>query len=228
MKLPNGFENVSKLPGKRRKPWRARKTVVWETDYVAMVTRQKFITVGYYETRQEAIQALAAYNLNPYDIQSNITFEEVYEKWSEKKFEEISRSNKNGYQASFKLCSDIYKVKFTDVKLSHLQGVVDSEYLITQLNGREFRFNTNHGQYTESYWKPLLLDMGILEYKNDKGEIKEHTPDDTRHTFTTMWKEKKLDEAMRRKIQGHSGKGIGEMVYTHYEFEKLREELNKL
>jgi len=362
MKLPNGFGNVSKLPGKRRKPWRARKTVGWETDYVAMVTRQKFITVGYYETRQEAIQALAAYNLNPYDIQSNITFEEVYEKWSEKKFEEISRSNKNGYQASFKLCSDICKVKFTDVKLSHLQGVVDSsgrnyptlkklkilfnqlfdyavmneiigrdkhiaeyvdigkpqksdkhfrftneeietmwlwsekneyiqvilmliysgvrpgelfavkkeyvnleeksfyiekgkndnairkvpihervypyfeywmqkndsEYLITQLNGREFRFNTNHGQYTESYWKPLLLDMGILEYKNDKGEIKEHTPDDTRHTFTTIWKEKKLDEAMRRKIQGHSGKGIGEMVYTHYEFEKLREELNKL
>lgn len=362
MKLPNGFGNVSKLPGKRRKPWRARKTSGWEVDEINQTVKQKFITVGYYETRQEAIQALAAYNLNPYDIQSNITFEEVYEKWSEKKFEEISRSNKNGYQASFKLCSDIYKVKFTDVKLSHLQGVVDSsgrnyptlkklkilfnqlfdyavmneiigrdkhiaeyvnigkpqksdkhfrftneeietmwlwsekneyiqvilmliysgvrpgelfavkkeyvnleeksfyiekgkndnairkvpihervypyfeywmqkndsEYLITQLNGREFRFNTNHGQYTESYWKPLLLDMGILEYKNDKGEIKEHTPDDTRHTFTTMWKEKKLDEAMRRKIQGHSGKGIGEMVYTHYEFEKLRKELNKL
>ena len=43
-----------------------------------------------------------------------------------------------------------------------------------------------------------------------------------------MWAEKKLDEAMRRKIQGHSGKGIGEIVYTHYEFEKLKEELNML
>lgn len=43
-----------------------------------------------------------------------------------------------------------------------------------------------------------------------------------------MWREKKLDEAMRRKIQGHSGKGIGEIVYTHFEFESLKTELNKL
>lgn len=104
----------------------------------------------------------------------------------------------------------------------------NTDYLVTQLNGKKVNFDTNHGQYTESYWKPLLLDMGILQYKNDEGEIKEHSPDDTRHTFTTMWKEKRLDEAMRRKIQGHSGKGIGEIVYTHFEFEKLREELNKL
>ena len=104
----------------------------------------------------------------------------------------------------------------------------DSEYIVCQLNGKGFRFDTNHGQYTDSYWKPLLLDMGILNYTNEQGEQKEHTPDDTRHTFTTMWKEKKLDEAMRRKIQCHSGKGIGEMVYTHFELEKLREEMNKL
>ncbi|MEE1357608.1 MAG: hypothetical protein UHG68_08625, partial [Clostridia bacterium] len=70
--------------------------------------------------------------------------------------------------------------------------------------------------------------IGILEYTNAKGETASHLPDDTRHTFTTLWKEKKLDEAMRRKIQGHSGKGIGEIVYTHFELEKLRAELNNL
>jgi integrase len=103
-----------------------------------------------------------------------------------------------------------------------------NEYLVTQLNGAEFNFSTNHGQYTETYWTPLLRDMGILKYINEKGDTKVHSPDDTRHTFTTMWREARLDEAMRRKIQGHSGKGIGEMVYTHFEFELLREELNKL
>lgn len=30
MKLPNGDGNVSKLSGKRRNPWRARKTIGWE------------------------------------------------------------------------------------------------------------------------------------------------------------------------------------------------------
>ncbi|MPN33087.1 hypothetical protein SDC9_180570 [bioreactor metagenome] len=103
-----------------------------------------------------------------------------------------------------------------------------TEYLITQLNGKKIMFDVYHGQYTDTYWKPLLTDMKIFQYKNDKAEMREHTPDDTRHTFTTMWKEKKLDEAMRRKIQGHSGKGIGELVYTHFEFEELRKELNKL
>ena len=385
MRLPNGFGNVSKLPGKRRKPWRARKTTGWKyfdkttslfiddvpkgfdplerTDdgNYRYASKQVYITIGYYETRQDAIQALAEYNKNPYDIKPNVTFTEVYSKWSERKFEEVSRSNVNGYKAAYNLCSALYNMRFVDIKLSHLQGMVDSsgknyptlkklksmlsqvydyavmndiipkdkhiieyldigtpqksnkhfrftdkeintmwswsknneyiqvmlmliytgvrpgelfntkksnvdmkerffyikkgknnnairkvpipdkvypffehwmkkdsEYLICQLNGREFRFDTNHGQYTDSYWKPLLLDMGILNYVNDQGESMEHTPDDTRHTFTTMWKEKKLDEAMRRKIQGHSGKGIGEIVYTHFELLKLREEMNKL
>jgi integrase len=80
----------------------------------------------------------------------------------------------------------------------------------------------------DSFWIPVLKEIGIYEYANENGETATHLPDDTRHTFTTMWKEKKLDEAFRRKIQGHSGKGIGEIVYTHLDLVKLSEELNKL
>ena len=43
-----------------------------------------------------------------------------------------------------------------------------------------------------------------------------------------MWIEQRLNEAYRRKIQGHSGRGIGEQVYAHISDEQLREELNKL
>ena len=362
MRLPNGFGNVSKLSGKRRNPWRARKTAGWTIDEKTQKAKQSYITIGYYPTRQSALQALSEYNTNPYDLDANkITFAEVFEKWSEKKFEEISPSNINGYKASYKLCESIYNMKFADIKLAHLQGIVDrsgknfptlkklkallnqmfdyatmheiitkdrhiveylnigkeeqstrhyrfsrteidalwrwadgneyvqvilmliysgvrpselfnakcsdvdlkegyfsiekgknvnatrkvpihertlpffknwmskgNEYLITNLSGGKFQFDTNHHSYTESFWCPVLTDIGILQYTNEKGEIAEHLPHDTRHTFTSMWKEKKLDEAMRRKIQGHSGKGIGEIVYTHFELEKLKEELNKL
>jgi integrase len=362
LKLPNGFGNVSKLSGKRRNPWRARKTSGWVIDEQTKKAKQTYITIGYYETRQKALQALSEYNTNPYDLDtSKITFAEVYERWSEKKFEEISPSNINGYKASYKMCEAIYDMKFADIKLSHLQGVVDAsgknypalkklkilfnqlfdyavaneiitkdrhiveylnigkeekstkhyrftdaeidalwrwadgneyvqvilmliysgvrpgelfnvkrtsvdlgkryftiekgknanasrkvpihertvpffqhwmdkerEYLITNISGGKFQFDTNHVSYTDPYWTPVLRDIGILQYTNANGEITEHLPDDTRHTFTTMWKEKRLDEAMRRKIQGHSGKGIGEIVYTHFELEKLREELNRL
>jgi integrase len=362
MRLPNGFGNVSKLSGKRRNPWRARKTSGWTIDEKTQKAKQTYITIGYYPTRQLALQALSEYNTNPYDLDATkITFAEIYEKWSEKKFEEIDDSNVNGYKAAYKSCGILYNMKFTDIKLAHLQSVVDNsgknypslrklktlfnqlfdyavmneiiskdrhiveyvdigeeeqstkhyrfneeevatlwkwaggneyvqlmlmmiysgvrpgelfntksscvdlearyftiekgknvnatrkvpihdrtlpffehwlskgnKYLITNLSGKKFNFDTNHGAYLRSYWTPILRDIGILEYTNEKGEIAEHLPDDTRHTFSSMWKDKKLDEAMRRKIQGHSGKGIGEIVYTHFDFEKLREELNML
>jgi integrase len=362
MRLPNGFGNVSKLSGKRRNPWRARKTTGWIIDEETKKTKQQYVTIGYYPTRQLALQALSEYNTNPYDLDaSKITFAEVYEKWSEKKFEEISHSNVNGYKASYNLCTALYDMKFADIKLSHLQSVVDNsgrnaptlkklkvlfnqlfdyavmheiiakekhvveylkigsaekstkhyrftddevatlwrwsenneyvqvilmliysgvrpgelfslkcssvdlnagyfniekgkndnatrkvpihdktlpffkhwmskgnEYLITNRSGIKFNFETNHISYIGSYWQPVLRDIGILEYTNEQGETAEHLPHDTRHTFASMWAAKKLDEAMRRKIQGHSGKGIGEIVYTHYELEALKKELNKL
>ena len=362
MRLPNGFGNVSKLSGKRRNAWRARKTTGWEIDEKTQKVKQIYTTIGYYPTRQLALQALSAYNENPYDLDANkITFAEVYDKWSNKKYDEVSRSNVNGYKASYNLCEALYDMRFSDIKLVHLQAVIDNadknyptlrkvkglfsqlfdyavmheiipkdrhiveyvdigkaekstkhyrftdaevdtlwrwadkneyvqvilmliysgtrpselfnikcssvdlesryftiekgknanairkvpihdrtfpffehwmnkgnEYLVTNLSGNKFQFDTNHCSYTDSFWKPVLTDLGILKYKNEKGEVVEHLPHDTRHTFTSMWMEKRLDEAMRRKIQGHSGKGIGEMVYTHFELEKLKEELNKL
>lgn len=102
------------------------------------------------------------------------------------------------------------------------------EYLVTQLNGREFRFQTNHGQYSENYWTPVLEEVGVLKYIADDVIECLHKPHDCRHTFTSMWKTQKLDEAMRRKIQGHSGQGIGERVYTEYEMTTLLEEINQL
>lgn len=126
MKLPNGYGSVHKLPGKRRKPWRARKTDGWEFDESGEKIRQKYIIVGYYAKREDALQALADYNKDPYDLHiATITFAEIYDKWSEEKFEKISQSNISGYKASYLLCGSIKNMKFIDIKLDHLQKVVN-------------------------------------------------------------------------------------------------------
>lgn len=141
MKLPNGFGSVHKLPGNRRNPFRARKTNGWkyvdketgkdvklkeDTDLLTVKCVQTYVTIGYYATKKEALQALAAYNQDPYDLHHDtITFEEVYDKWSENHFEKVSQSNINGYKASFKLCEKIKDMKFVEIKLDHLQMVVD-------------------------------------------------------------------------------------------------------
>ena len=122
MKLPNGYGSISKLSGNRRCPWRVRKTDGWEL--IDDKLKQKFVNIGYYETKSKALQALADYNANPYDLHHDtITFAEVYDKWSDEHFEKIKDTN--GYKAAFKTCDKIHKMKFIDIKLDHLQKVVD-------------------------------------------------------------------------------------------------------
>lgn len=124
--MPNGYGSIRKLSGKRRKPWHVQKTTGWTSDAEKKTVKQERITIGYYATKQEALQALADYNANPYDINaSKITFSEVYEKWSERKFKEVSKSNVNGYKASYNICGILYDMRFVDIKLSHLQRVAD-------------------------------------------------------------------------------------------------------
>lgn len=127
MRLPNGFGNVSKLPGNRRKPYRVRVTVGWEMDEAAGINRQKFKTIGYYETKEEGLIALGNYHQTPYDMDSSkITFAEVFEKWSAEHYPKVSDSNVKGYNAAYRLCTMLYKMRFTDIRLAHLQGVIDT------------------------------------------------------------------------------------------------------
>ncbi len=124
MRLPNGYGNISKLSGNRRKPWRVRKTIGW--DIVDDTLKQRYINIGYYATRKEAMIALAEYNENPYDIKaSKVTLEEIYEKWSAEKYEEVGKSAIIGYKAAWLICEPIKKMKFVDIKIDHLQAVID-------------------------------------------------------------------------------------------------------
>lgn len=121
MKLPNGFGSVHKLSGKRRKPFIAQKTIGWSDD-----GRQVYKVIGYFEKRQEALNALIEYNNNPYDLDNEITFSEVYDKWKNTKFNSISKSAINGYNAAFEISKQLHDIKFTEIKTITLQNVIDT------------------------------------------------------------------------------------------------------
>lgn len=358
MKLPNGYGSVHKLTGKRRNPWRARKTDGWEYDSSGEKLRQKYITIGYYEKREDALQALAEYNKDPYDLHTaTITFEEVYEKWAENKLvvkdDEhpygISKTNIQGYKASYLLCDELKNMKFVDIKLDHLQKVVDesgknhptlrklkvlfgqlydyaiaheiiskerdlvqyvdiskagnpnafdrkpftkkevqtvwkwkdsSEYIqiilmliysgvrISELldlkkedvnleekwfdvidsktkagirkvpiadkvlpyfeywynkNDCEYLLSTpdakhfEYRNYYDSYWTPFIEQMNM-----------KHTPHCTRHTCVSLLTVAGVDERIIKKIVGHKGQGVTQVVYTHIEIEELLIAINKI
>lgn len=130
MKLPNGYGTVYKLSGKRRKPWIARKTIGWELNEADLNARprQLYSTIGYYKTREQALQALAAYNDNPYDLQmSKITFAEMYQKWFDDTFDEdANRSTMKNYTTAYNHCAPLYDMKMADIRLQHMQQVIDN------------------------------------------------------------------------------------------------------
>ena len=126
MRNANEFGSVYKLSGKRRKPWAARKTAGWTFDEERGKSYPIYSFIGYYETRAQALTALVEYNKDPYDLHHDtITFAEVYDKWSDIHFENVSQSNVNGYKAAYALCDDIKDMPIRQIKLDHLQRVVD-------------------------------------------------------------------------------------------------------
>lgn len=124
MKLPNGYGSVYKLSGKRRNPWAARKTVGWRVDEKTKKAQPMYKFVGYYPTKSEAMQALADYNANPKDFEA-ITFAELYAKWSDHTYPRYRESSVGTYKAAYNVCAPIYDMKISDIKLVHLQRLVD-------------------------------------------------------------------------------------------------------
>lgn len=121
MRLPNGYGSITKLSGNRRKPFIVRITKEYDDN-----GKQIREVLGYYETRKKALEALAAYNENPYDIEaSKLTFSQLYEKWSESKYKEISASAVRTYKSAYSYCKPIYDAPLSEIKTPQLQDIVD-------------------------------------------------------------------------------------------------------
>lgn len=118
MKNPNGFGSVYKLSGNRKRKWVARKTISWEDG------KQKRKIVGYYETKSEALKALANFE---YNENSNITFKQVYEQWSEKHFKKISHGRVINIKSRYNVhLSKLDNANICDLKIKDLQELYDS------------------------------------------------------------------------------------------------------
>lgn len=180
MRLANGIGSVYKLSGNRRNPYIVRKTTGWEIDEESGKAKQKYITIGYAPTRAKGLEMLMDYNKNPFDVESSkITFAEIFSKWSAEKFPTISDSNVKGYNASYNCCSTIHDRVFKDLKLTDLQGVIDTcgknyptlrklKVLLSQMYEYAMKYefcNKDYSQYVD-----------ILKYKNRNPNRTDRSP----------------------------------------------------
>lgn len=123
MKAPNGYGGITKLSGRRRKPFVVRLTIGHNEKGYPI-----YKVLGYFKTRAEAMLALADYHKTPYNIDTkNITACEV--------FEEAARVNKRLSKRTMDTHKSVFNkhikpkigdVPYSTVNLSIMQGVVDS------------------------------------------------------------------------------------------------------
>lgn len=98
MKRANGNGSIIKVKDNRRKPYKVVITKGWDQ----ITGKQIKKVLGYYYTQKEANKALADYLDTPYDLElSNVSFKEIYDKWSKLKYPKVSHSAILGYQSAY-------------------------------------------------------------------------------------------------------------------------------
>lgn len=119
---PNGYGSVIKLSGNRTRPYMARITAGYtDKGY------PRYKAIGYYENRTDALQALANYNKNPYDIDlSKSTVADMWEVFQKRRFDVISKSGQAVYKAAYKHIKPLWDMPVSNIKTYQLQSLIDN------------------------------------------------------------------------------------------------------
>lgn len=122
MKNPNGYGSISKLSGKRRRPYMVRITTSFDVN-----GKQIMKVLGYYKTRIEAMKALADFNDNPYNISLNdVTLKEVLDRFIKSKKRTVEQSSLKTYKLWYNYLKPLYNKKMKDIRTLELQNFIDS------------------------------------------------------------------------------------------------------
>ena len=118
---PNGYGCVTKLSGKRSRPWVIKVTVYDEKGNGHQTV------VDYAKTEADANIILAKYNNNPWNVDRNkVTLAELYSRWEEVKLPKLGKSSQVSLRAAYKHCSAYYGVKYRSIRSYHMQDTIDS------------------------------------------------------------------------------------------------------
>lgn len=206
--MPSGYGSIIKLKGNRRKPYQVRLTKEFTDE-----GKQIYMYLGYFEKKEQAMIALSEYQSSPYDItRETITFEEVYKKMTKEHFPRVSDSAIENYSNCFrKYCKSLYKTRFKDIRLTHLQGVIDdcgmahpTRAMIKTLFRLMFKFAMKNDIVDKDYSQ--YVDVGKREGKINRTPF---TQEEIQKLFNNVDKLEFVDTIL---IMIYTGLRVGEML----------------
>lgn len=119
MKNANGMGTITKRKGVR-KPYLVYGAAV----LVDGVYKREYL--GSFKTKKEAEERRIAYFYNPEIKRTDITLSQLYEEYqTTKRFQNLSKSSKDCYRASFKRSSKIHNFNFANLRTAQMQEIID-------------------------------------------------------------------------------------------------------
>lgn len=110
LKRANGLGSVYKLPGRRRRPWAAKKGAQY---------------VGFYETKTAALEALNRLAWGALPEKYNYTFANVYRGWSAEHFRDLTASGVAQYERAYNVFQELHARRFRELRTADFQAVLD-------------------------------------------------------------------------------------------------------
>ena len=109
------------MKGSRRKPYIARAFLGRNEK-----GRSIYQTIGYFESRQEGLDALVLHRHNPVTSKANMTLKELYDEWSAGAFQRISKQTADNYRTAWNRLSKHKAVKVKEIRAGQFQGIIDA------------------------------------------------------------------------------------------------------
>ena len=210
MKLPNGYGSVTKLSGKRRKPYMVRITTGCAYDEELDEYVQKRAILGYYAKKSEALEALSQYSKNPYSIVESTM--SVRDLWDAIKGQvEVSENRMKVYETDFKkYMTGIADMRVRDVKTHHLQQVINdcphgysTKSNIRCVMNHIFRYAAQNDLIDKNY-------TDFIKFEQEETILQRQIYTD--EEIRKLWDKKDLDEYALTIVLLHQGMRIKEFM----------------
>ena len=117
-RLPNGFGQISFVKGNLRKPYRAMVSV--GKSETGRPICKLLSPVAYFESYNQAYEALMRYHLNPTAAFETTTMDQLFEMWSKIAKENLSSSFRM-YNSSWLYASYLYDLKVREVHVAEIE-----------------------------------------------------------------------------------------------------------
>jgi integrase len=194
MHLPNGFGSISEIHSKRlRKPFYV--TVPAGKTPEGRPVRKPLKPISYFKTYNEAYQALVAYHRDPYDPETNITFQELFDMWCHEKEKTVEKKSLSRFRSLWRYSDSIKDITVRELRVRHLKeclsngSVVNNgkAVLISPITSAKLKFLYN--QLFDYAVENEYLDKNIARLFNVSTEFEvqhEHFPY-TEEEISILW-----------------------------------------